>query len=199
MLVIGLTGGLASGKSEAARHFASLGAGIVDADEVGHELVAPGSPALAGIVAEFGRDLLRDDGNLDRAALGRTVFSDPAARRRLEALLHPRIRAEMLHRLAKLQTPYAILVAPLLIESGMTDLVDRLLVIDTPEALQRERSRGRDGHDPQHIERILAAQCDRASRLAAADDVICNDQDLAHLHRAVEKLHRRYLDLAKSA
>jgi dephospho-CoA kinase len=199
MLVIGLTGGIASGKTEAARHFARLGAGVVDADQVGHELVAPGGPALKEIIAAFGKDLLLADGSLDRAALGRKVFADPAARQRLEALLHPRIRDEMLRRLAELHTPYAILAAPLLVETGMTELVDRVLVIDAPEELQRARSRARDGHDAQRIEQVLAAQCDRATRLAAADDVICNDRDLAHLHRAVEALHRRYLELAKTA
>jgi dephospho-CoA kinase len=199
MLVIGLTGGIASGKSEAARHFANLGAGIVDADQVSRELVTPGSPALAEIIAAFGNDLLLADGSLDRAALGRRVFADPAARQHLEALLHPRIRDEMLRRLATLQTPYAILVAPLLIEAGMTELVDRVLVIDVPETLQRIRARKRDGHDEQHVEQVLAAQCDRATRLAAADDVICNDRDLAQLYRSVETLHQRYLDLAETA
>lgn len=199
MLVVGLTGGIASGKSEAARHFARLGTAVIDADQIARELVEPGQPALAEIVTAFGENLLLSDGSLDRAALGDRVFADPAARRRLEALLHPRIRTEMQHRLAATQAPYAILVIPLLVETGMTDLVDRVLVIDAPESLQRARLHARDKHDAQRIEQILAAQTDRNTRLAAADDVIRNDQDLEQLHLAVEALHQQYLALAANA
>lgn len=196
MLVVGLTGGIASGKSEAARHFARLGVTVIDADQVARELVEPGQPALAEIVADFGDDMLLPDGRLDRATLGKRVFADPSARRRLEATLHPRIRASLSQQLQELDTPYAILVAPLLLESHMTDLVNRILVIDAPHSLQRTRARKRDGHDDQRINQIMDAQFDRDRRLAAADDVICNDQDLEQLHRAVEAMHRKYLELA---
>lgn len=195
--MIGLTGGLASGKSAAATHFAQLGAGVIDADRITRDLVTPGSPALAGIRQRFGKQVLQADGSLDRAALARLVFADDDARRDLEALLHPLVRAAMQRRLAELRTPYAILVVPLLIESGMTDLVDRVLVIDAPESLQRNRSRARDGHHDELISQILAAQADRETRLAAADDVIRNDGDMATLLSAVEHLHQSYLALAQ--
>jgi dephospho-CoA kinase len=199
MLIIGLTGGLASGKSEAARQFIKLGIPVLDADQIARELVAPGEPLLDEICALFGNDLRLADGSLDRAALGRRVFADPAQRRRLEALLHPQVRARMEGQLAELQAPYAVLMAPLLIEAQMTDMVDRVLVIDAPEGIQRERARQRDGHDPQHVNLILAAQADRSSRLAAADDVIVNDGDLNKLQRDVERLHQRYLRAAGQA
>jgi dephospho-CoA kinase len=199
LLVIGLTGGIASGKSEAAARFVALGVPVLDADRIARELVAPGQPLLAEIYTTFGTDLRLPDGSLDRAALGRRVFADPGERRRLEALLHPKIRDEMVRRLAQLDAPYAILVAPLLVESGMTDMVDRVLVIDVPESLQRTRSQQRDGHDAQHVERILAAQADRQTRLELADDVIVNTGDLGELESAIRQLHQRYLALASQA
>jgi dephospho-CoA kinase len=199
MLIIGLTGGLASGKSEAARRFAALGVPVLDADRVARDLVAPGEPLLQEVFRLFGDDLRRADGSLDRAALGRRVFADPRQRQRLEALLHPAVRARLTQQLSRLQAPYAIVMAPLLIEAGMTDLVDRVLVIDAPESVQRERAGQRDGHDPDHLTRILAAQAERSARLAAADDVVVNDGDLAALHSAVEGLHRHYLAMAQRA
>jgi len=198
MLVIGLTGGIASGKSEAAACFAALGVPVLDADLIARDLVAPGQPLLAEILARFGTDLRRPDGSLDRAALGRRVFADPAARRQLEQLLHPAVRAEMQHRLTMLEVPYAILMVPLLVEAGMTDLVDRVLVIDVPEALQQQRCQRRDGHDTAQVARIIAAQADRATRLAAADDVIVNDADLEALRDAITRQHQHYLALAGS-
>jgi dephospho-CoA kinase len=196
MLLIGLTGGIASGKSEAAARFAALGVPVLDADQIARELVAPGQPLLAEIFATFGDDLRLPDGSLDRAALGRRVFAQPAERQHLEHLLHPKIRAEMLHRANEFDTPYVILMAPVLIESGMTDVVDRILVIDAPESLQRARSCQRDKHEPAYVEQIMAAQVDRQTRLAAADDVILNTGDLGELDGAVAQLHQRYLKLS---
>lgn len=197
MLIIGLTGGLASGKSAAARRFAALGVPVLDADRIARDLVAPGEPLLQEVFRLFGDDLRQPDGSLDRAALGRRVFSDPRQRQRLEALLHPAVRARLEQQLAQLRAPYAMVMAPLLIEAGMTDLVDRVLVIDAPETLQRERAQRRDGHDAEHLARILGAQADRRTRLAVADDVIVNDSDLDALHSAVDRLHRHYLSIAQ--
>lgn len=199
MLRVGLTGGIGSGKSEAARQFAALGVPVLDADAIARDLVTPGSPLLAEILATFGEHLRLPDGSLDRAALGALVFGHPAQRRRLEALTHPAINAEMQARLAMLQSPYVVLMVPLLVEAGLTDQVDRVLVIDVPESLQRARIAQRDGHDAQHIAQILAAQTARSTRLAAADDVIVNDGDLDDLARAVERQHHRYLALATGA
>lgn len=196
MLRIGLTGGIASGKSEAARHFASLGVPVIDADTISRELVTPGQPLLDAILSHFGDELLLPDGQLDRAMLGQRIFADPDERRRLEALTHPAIRHEMLHQLTQLNAPYVILMVPLLVETGMNEQVDRVLLIDTPLATQQQRIRQRDGHDAARITQILAAQADRATRLAAADDVIINDRGLQELHQAVEKWHKHYTSIA---
>jgi len=196
MLRVGLTGGIASGKSEAARQFAALGVPVLDADVIGRELVAPGAPLLDAILASFGDELRLPDGSLDRASLGKRVFANPAERHRLEALTHPAIRDEMLTRAAKLDAPYVILMVPLLVETNMAGLVDRVLVIDVPEQLQQQRIMHRDGHDAARVAQILAAQADRATRLAAADDVIVNDQGLPELRQAVCEWHQRYLALA---
>lgn len=196
MFKVGLTGGIGSGKSAASAAFAELGAGVVDTDLLSRELVEPGQPALAEILEAFGAGVLDTAGRLDRKALGARIFGDPAARRRLEALLHPRIRAEMLARAEAADAPYVICVIPLLIEAGQQDLVDRVLVIDVPEALQRSRVGARDGHEAAHVERILAAQVDRATRLSHADDVIRNDGTLESLRAAVAALHQKYLAIA---
>ena len=196
MLVVGLTGGIASGKTAASREFEALGAPVIDADRLARELVEPGREALAEIRDSFGPAVLTGGGALDRAALRERIFADPQARQRLEAILHPRIRAEMRARLARLEAPYAVLVIPLLVETGQTDMVDRVLVIDTPESRQRERLMARDGSSEAEIERILAAQVSRERRMAAADDVIDNSGDRARLRKAVEELHHRYLTLA---
>ena len=192
---LGLTGGIGSGKSAAAEHFAQLGITCVDADQAARWVVEPGRPALAEIAGHFSSVVLRPDGSLDRAALRAAIFADPAERRWLEALLHPLIRQEILAALARAATPYAILVSPLLFESGQRALVRRGLVIDAPEALQLERAMRRDGVDETQVRAILAAQLPRTERLAKADDVICNDGDLAQLHTEVERLHSFYLTL----
>lgn len=195
MLKIGLTGGIGSGKSTVARYFADLGIPVVDADVIARELVTPGSDALAAIVDAFGPDFLRPDGTLDRARLGAHVFSDPAARRRLEGILHPPVLQAMTERAARLEGPYCILVIPLLLETGQSGLVDRVLVVDAPPELQRRRVAARDALDADRIEAVLAAQTDRTSRLDRADDVIVNDGSCADLRAQVADLHQRYLAL----
>lgn len=193
MLKIGLTGGIGSGKTAASDHFARLGAEVIDTDRLSRELVEPGEQALAEIVAAFGAEMLDGQGRLDRARLRERVFADPAARRRLEAILHPRIRDAMLARAARSTAPYVVFVIPLLVEAGQQNLVDRVLLIDVPEALQRARVAARDGLEAAQIDRILAAQTDRATRLAHADDVIRNDGSVEDLYAAVEELHHKYL------
>jgi dephospho-CoA kinase len=197
MLVIALTGGIGSGKTSVAMQLAELGAGVIDADQVAREVVVPGSESFAKIVAAFGAEVLSPEGTLNRPLLRARVFADPAARARLETILHPPIRAVMRQRLAALHTPYAVLVIPLLIETGQTDLADRVLVVDIPEAEQIRRVRERDGMDETSVRHILAAQCDRPTRLRAADDIVDNSRDPAHLREQTERLHHRYLALAR--
>jgi len=196
MLVVALTGGIGSGKSTVARIFAELGAPVIDADLVAREVVEPGTPALAEIESAFGPEILDDTGRLHRENLREKVFSDAAARRRLESIMHPRIRDIMVRRLSDLDAPYAILVIPLLLETGQKELGDRTLVVDLPESLQIERVKQRDHLEQARIETILTAQCDRSTRLSAADDVIDNQGDAEKLREQVEKLHRRYVALA---
>lgn len=196
MLVIGLTGGIGSGKTAVSDRFARLDAPIIDTDLLARELVEPGQPALAGIVAEFGPDCLDSDGRLQRSRLRGRVFADPTGRRRLEAILHPRIHALARERIARLTAPYGLLVIPLLAETGMTDLVDRVLVVDAPEAEQIRRVMARDGIDAIQARCILAAQANRSQRLALADDVLENTGDLDELDRQVAALHQYYSTLA---
>lgn len=193
---VGLTGGIGSGKTAASDRFAQLGVSVIDTDLLSRALVEPGQPALAEIARTFGRDLLDPSGRLDRAALRRRVFADPSQRRRLEAILHPRIRDAMLARADAADGPYVICVIPLLVETGQQALVDRVLVIDSPPELQRQRVAARDSIDTDAVDAILASQVDRATRLAAADDVIVNDGDLGKLHAGIDAMHRRYLELA---
>lgn len=199
MLLIGLTGGIGSGKSTVAELFAHLGAGVVDTDLLARELTQPGAPALTQIASEFGAEILSPDGALDRGRLRGRVFADPAARARLESILHPPIRDLMLERAAAIRTPYVILVIPLLFETGQQALVDRVLVVDCPEAIQVERVRRRSGLSEPEIARIMASQVPRAERLARADDVISNQVDPEALLPQVKDLHRHYLALAATA
>ncbi|BCX82667.1 dephospho-CoA kinase [Methylomarinovum caldicuralii] len=196
MLKIVLTGGIGSGKSTVARLFQRHGVPVIDTDEIARDLVRPGRPALGALVDAFGPRILTADGRLDRARLRELVFSDPAAKARLEAILHPRIFSELERRLQALKAPYVVIAIPLLVETGARGRVDRVLVVDCPEALQIERVRHRDGWDEALIRRILASQAGRLERLAVADDVIVNDRDLAHLARQVAELHRLYLRLS---
>ncbi|MBK9132311.1 MAG: dephospho-CoA kinase [Gammaproteobacteria bacterium] len=199
MLVVGLTGGIGSGKTTVANGFAALGVPLIDADEIARDLVAPGRDALKEIVACFGSGILDGHGGLDRARLRQRIFTDPGERRRLEAILHPRIRTGILARIRQLDAPYCIVSIPLLVETGQSDLVDRVLVVDCPSELQRERIARRDGWPMEEIEGALRAQASREQRLRAADDVIVNDGDLDSLRRSIATLHRGYLDLADAA
>jgi dephospho-CoA kinase len=195
-LVIGLTGGIGSGKTMASDHFARLGITIVDADLAARVIVEPGQPALQEIAAHFGNDVLLADGTLNRAALRHIVFTQPEARTALERITHPRIAAEIARQLAASTSPYTLLVSPLLFESGQSRFAARTVLIDTTEALQHQRAAQRDNVSEAHIKAIMAAQMSREERLKRADDVLLNDGDLAHLHQAVEALHHRYLALA---
>lgn len=196
VLKIGLTGGIGSGKSTVANFFAGLGMPVYDADIIARELTEPGMPALAEIRAVFGADYLDADGRLRRDRLAELVFADTAARRRLEAILHPRIYHALHRRCRGSSAPYVLLVIPLLVESGGSHEVDRVLVVDCPEETQLARARMRGGADDTLIRRIIASQAARAERLRHADDIIDNSGDLDHLRAQVEKLHARYLMLA---
>jgi dephospho-CoA kinase len=198
-LRIGLTGGIASGKTLVSRQFATLGVPVIDTDELAREVVAPGSDGLTAIRARFGDGVLAADGTLDRRALRALVFADPDARRDLETITHPRIRALVEARSAAAGGAYQVIVIPLLVESGRRTTVDRVLVVDCPESLQLERLLRRDGGSREQAEAILAAQATRAQRLAVADDVITNTGDPAAVEAAVAALHRRYLELSAAA
>ncbi len=196
LLTIGLTGGIGSGKTAASRHFETLGVAVIDADVVAREVVEPGMPALRVIADRFGDSILTVDGALDRAALRQIVFADPAQRQWLESLLHPLIRQRIQDQLAAANGPYVILVSPLLLETDQRKLVNRVLLIDVPEALQIQRTMQRDSNSQQQVEAIVATQSARAFKQAQADDIIVNDHDLSHLHAQVEAQHQRYLKLA---
>lgn len=193
---VALTGGIASGKTTVANLFASLGVPVIDTDVIAREVVEPGQPALAEVVATFGPGVLGLDGRLDRRRLRERIFADPDARRRLEAILHPAIRAAMERQSVAAGGLYQVLVIPLLAEGGRRDHVDRVLVVDVPEDVQVRRLVGRDGVTPEQALASLAAQATRAARLAIADDVLVNADDVAALRPAVESLDRRYRELA---
>ncbi|MQT78721.1 dephospho-CoA kinase [Pseudomonas helleri] len=193
--ILGLTGGIGSGKSAAAEHFAALGVHVVDADHAARWVVEPGRPTLSQIAEHFGEQVLQADGQLNRGALRALIFSDPEQRRWLEALLHPLIREEIADNLAQAQSPYAILVSPLLIESGQYTTTQRVLVIDVPQALQIQRTLKRDNTSEEQVHAILKVQASREDRLRHADDVLTNDRDLEALKTEVERLHDFYLTL----
>ena len=193
--ILGLTGGIGSGKSAVAQHFIDLGVHLVDADQAARWVVEPGRPALARIVERFGPQILQADGTLDRAALRQRVFQDEAQRRWLESLLHPLIFQEIDQYLSRAESPYAILGSPLLVESGQHRMTQRVLVVDAPEELQLQRSMARDASSEEQIRAILKAQASREERLRHAHDVLLNDRDLAWLKREVERLHDFYLTL----
>ena len=193
---VGLTGGIASGKSTVASLFGALGVPVIDTDLIAREVVAPGTPGLEAVVSAFGKDVLLPDGTLDRRRLRELAFATAGQREQLEAILHPRIRARMEALSASAGGPYQILVIPLLVESGLDDRVDRVLVVDCSEAVQRARLRVRDGESAAGAERLLTAQVDRATRLTRADDVLVNDGTRDELPRRVGELHANYLSLA---
>jgi len=197
--VIGLTGGIGSGKSAAADEFARLGATLVDTDVIAHALTAPGGAAVAPVRALFGEDCIDASGAMDRAKVRARVFADPAARRQLEGILHPLIRRESAARVAAATGAYVVLVVPLLVESAdYRARVDRVLVVDCPVELQVSRVRARSGLSEDEARRIIAAQVSREMRLAVADDVIDNSGTLEALHAQVQRLHERYLELARA-
>jgi dephospho-CoA kinase len=193
---VGLTGGIASGKSTAAKFFGALGVPILDSDQVARDVVEPGQPPLERLVERFGRKILTPDGHLDRPALRDIVFADPKARADLDALTHPAIGAALEARSAAAGGPYQILVIPLLVEKNLAAHVDRVLVVDCDEELQIRRLRDRDGSTPAQVQAIFRAQAPRAARLKAADDVIRNDSDMSAVRDQVATLHARYLELA---
>jgi dephospho-CoA kinase len=195
--IVGLTGGIGSGKSAAADLLEELGAAVVDTDVIAHELTAPGGPAIEPIRAAFGDGVIAQNGALDRAAMRRRVFADAQAKARLEGILHPMIRAEADRRSAASRAPYVVLVVPLLVESGgYRRRVQRVVVVDCPEEIQVVRVMSRSGLSEDEARAIMAAQVGRAQRLAVADDVIDNGGELAALRPQVEALHRQYLEMA---
>ncbi len=196
MFKVGLTGGIASGKTRVAEFFAARDVMVIDSDQIAREIVAQGAPALAAIRERFGEGVMAADGNLDRRALRAIVFADPAARRDLEAITHPAIRARMAELNAQARGPYVINALPLLTEGGGRRDLDRVLVVDCPEDLQVARVVARDQVDESAARAVLTAQASRAARLAIADDVIVNDSDLAALEARVASLHERYLRLS---
>ena len=196
--VVALTGGVASGKSAVARRFEALGIHVYDADVAAREVVAPREAALAEIEFVFGADVLKADGSLDRRAMRERVFADPVARKKLEGIIHPRVRAWLRRRVGMDRGPYCILAIPLLVENREAYAwVDRVLLVDAPEALQIERLMQRDGVTREGALRMLDAQSSREQRLAIADDVIVNDGEEAALDAQVATLHERYLELAR--
>ena len=196
-LRIGLTGGIASGKTTIANMFADLGVDIVDTDVIARQVVEPGSDGLAEVVQCFGKEVLANDGSLDRRALRRIVFADDARRLELEAILHPRIRDEAARQSQQSTSDgYHIVVVPLLTESPMRNEMDRVLVVDCSEETQLNRLLARDAETRQQAKRILAAQASRDERLSIADDVILNDGDIDDARRQVRAMHRHYLSLA---
>lgn len=194
--VVGLTGGIGSGKSTVADLFVALGAGLVDTDAIAHQLTAAGGAAMPLLIREFGPGVATAEGALDRPVMRRRAFADPSARARLEGILHPRIREESARLCQAAATPYVILAVPLLIESGAyRDRCDRILVVDCPEGRQVERVMARNGMSEDEIRAIMATQASRQERLAAADDIVINDGDREGLCDQVEALHLKYLAL----
>ncbi|MFP3874714.1 MAG: dephospho-CoA kinase [Thiohalophilus sp.] len=196
MLIVALTGGIGSGKSTVADAFARRGVPIIDTDLIARELVAPGQPALAQIAAHFGDGVLRSDGRLDRGALRAVVFADPAQRRALEQILHPRIRDEVRRRLDGLPGPYCLVVIPLLAETGDYPFVDRVLLVEADEETRIRRTMARDQLSREQVAQILASQGSREQRRALADDLVDNSRDLEQLEQQIDTLHEKYLALA---
>ena len=194
--VVGLTGGIGSGKSAVADRFEQLGIAVVDADRLARVVVEPGQPALLRIVEHFGDQVLDKGGALNRAHLRERVFADPAERKWLEDLLHPRIAIEIFKGLREATSPYVVLVSPLLLEARQDTLASRVLVVDVEESLQVARTMKRDGNSNEQVRAIMEAQMDRAARRARADDLVSNNGTLAELHAAVDALHARYLVMA---
>jgi len=197
MLRIGLTGGIGCGKSTVAGLFSEYGIPVIDADEIAHRLTKPGTPATLDILSAFGPEFAAADGDINRKHLAKHIFNNPAERQRLEAILHPQVRAAIQQQLPRLTAPSCILVIPLLIEAGLQDLVDRVLVVDAEEEIQISRVQKRDGRSEEEIRAILKAQVSRQERLGSADDCIINNGDLSSLREQVKALHETYLSMAE--
>ncbi|MCS6162211.1 dephospho-CoA kinase [Shewanella baltica] len=194
--VVGLTGGIGSGKTTVANLFAAEGITLVDADIVAREVVTPGSKGLEAIVTHFGAEILTPEGELDRAKLRQRIFSHPEEREWLNQLLHPMIRQEMLAQVEKATSAYVIMVVPLLFENGLDRLVNRTLVVDISPELQINRTVKRDNVDASQVNNIISSQCSRSEKLASADDIIDNQGEISTLKREVLALHQRYLQLS---
>lgn len=196
MFVVGLTGGIGSGKSSVAKEFARLGIQVIDADVIAREVVDPGSRALAEIAQHFGPDIIDADGELKRKALREIVFADSSEREWLEALLHPLIAQLIQQRISECKSAYCVLESPLLLETSQADFTNRILVVDVSEATQLERTMARDNSPRETIEAIIKSQIPRSKRLAAADDILDNEQPLTAICARVNELHQHYLTLA---
>lgn len=195
-MIIGLTGGIGSGKSEVSRRFEKLGIDVIDADLEARAVVDIGQPALLNIAKHFGEQILKSDGTLDRVQLREHIFKHPADKQWLEELLHPIIRTQITQQLAQIKSPYGILVSPLLLETDQHSLVDRVLVVDVDEQLQLSRAQQRDNNSRDQIERIMATQLSREARTLQADDIILNNGDIDELDHQVQTLHFKFLQLS---
>jgi len=198
MFVVGLTGGIGSGKTAASDYFQTIGVTVVDADIASRTVVEPGKPALAEIAAHFGQDVIQDDGQLDRARLRERIFNDEAERKWLEGLLHPLMAEELINGLAAATSDYVILVSPLLFETGQNALCDKTLVIDVPIELQISRTTERDNNTESQVKAIIESQSPRDTRLNKASNVIVNNGPLEQLYRAIDELHPTYIENAKA-
>ena len=198
MFVVGLTGGIGSGKSTVAGMFAALEIDLIDADVAAREVVAPGTTALAEIVEHFGPDILMADGSLDRRGLRRIIFHQKQEKHWLETLLHPLIRRWLTQQISDRQSAYCLLISPLLLETGQAEMVDRILVVDVSVETQIARTLARDGGEESTVRAIIAAQIGRNQRIEHGDDIIDNDLPLQTLRQRVEKLHQQYLAMAKA-
>jgi dephospho-CoA kinase len=199
MFMVGITGGIGSGKSAVTDHLETLGITVVDADKVARVVVEPGTPGLTAITEHFGTDILLADGGLDRAALRKIVFDNPDERKVLEGITHPRIRDEIARQLSEANSPYVVLSSPLLLESGQNTFADYVVVVDVPEEVQLRRTMARDDNSEALVKQIMAAQLDRHTRLSRADTSIPNDASLETLYERVEKLHDDLLARAAAA
>ena len=199
MFVVGITGGIGSGKTAVTDHLETLDIVVVDADKAARVVVEPGKPALDEIAAHFGSEILLDDGALNRAALREVVFNDSSQRKILEGITHPRIREEIARQLSAATSPYVVLSSPLLLESGQNSFADYVVVVDVPEAVQVDRTMRRDDYSESLVKQIMGAHLDRQTRVSRAYEAISNDDSLEALHAEVEALHQRLLDQAKAA
>jgi dephospho-CoA kinase len=199
MFVVGITGGIGSGKSAVTDHLETLGISVVDADKVARVVVEPGTSGLAAIVQHFGEEILLGDGGLNRAALRKIVFDNPDERKVLEGITHPRIRDEIARQLSDASSPYVVLSSPLLLESGQNTFANYVVVVDVPEEVQLRRTMARDENSAALVKQIMAAQLDRKTRLERADTSITNDASLEALYERVEKLHEDLLERAARA